>query len=298
MFTCWLVDDNITIAATATFVECFLHDGMAYSSVTNKNQDVKVTRALRCQKAENVWALSPCGILDQFASSCCQKNNVMLLDCKTLESTQYPLKTDGDGPAIAFLICNSKVSHEIADSEYGTRRKECYDAVLTLQQVPLYHVESLRDAVVKDLDTAREKLGDTLYRRAHHVVTEITRTKECAAALKLGLWDKVGELMTASHRSLQNDYEVSCAELDSLVDLALAQPGVYGSRMTGGGFGGCTVTLCQAECIDAIKAAIGDGYAQQYNSVRPDCFVSIPGAGASVLAIDMECKPESDFYSR
>jgi galactokinase len=275
---------------------------MAFSSVkdNDKTRDVKVTRALRCQKAENEWALSPCGILDQFASSCCLKNHVMLLDCQTLETTQYPLKVEDEngGPKVAFLICNSKVSHEIADSEYGTRRKECYDAVLTLQQVPLYHVESLRDAVVLDLDTAREKLGDTLYRRAHHVVTEISRTKECATALKLGLWDKVGELMTASHRSLQNDYEVSCAELDSLVDLALAQPGVYGSRMTGGGFGGCTVTLCQADCIDAIKAAICDGYAEQYDGKIPDCFVTVPGAGASVLAMDMECKPESDFYAK
>lgn len=219
----------------------------------------------------------------------------MLLDCQSLEATQVPLKSTDD---IAFLICNSKVEHEIADSEYGTRRKECYDAVMTLQQVPLYHVESLRDAVVADLETARDKLGDLLYNRAHHVVSEITRTKECVTALKLGLWDKVGELMTASHRSLQKDYEVSCVELDTLVDLALAQPGVYGSRMTGGGFGGCTVTLCQADCVDAIQAAIEEGYAQQYDGLKPDCFVTKPGSGACVLAIDMDCMPESEFYSR
>jgi galactokinase len=290
-------------SATARFVECFLHDGMAFSSAKNKEEDIKKTRALRCQKAENVWALSPCGIMDQFASSCCQKNHMMLLDCKNLEITQVPLKKTNDGDddtsaAICFLICNSKVEHEIADSEYGTRRKECYDAVMTLQQVPLYHVESLRDAIVKDLDTAKEKLGEKLYMRAHHVVTEITRTKECVTALKLGLWDKVGELMTASHRSLQNDFEVSCEELDTLVDLALAQPGVYGSRMTGGGFGGCTVTLCQADCVEAIKAAIVQGYAEQYNGAKPDCFVSTPGTGACVLAIDMDCKPESEFYAR
>lgn len=273
---------------TAAFLECFLNDGMAFSSVKDSaGRSNKILRALRCQKAENEWAFSPCGILDQYASSCCEEGSLLQIDCKSLEATSVPMKETEDPPV--FLITNTGVSHSIADSSYGKRRKECHEAVNELQQVPLYHVESLRDATIQDLATAKSagKLDDDLYKRAHHVVSENIRTKECVAALRLGVWEKVGELMTASHVSLKNDFEVSCEELDTVVDLANACPDVYGSRMTGGGFGGCTVTLVRnAEAVAAVVEAIKAGYP------AAECFVSTPGKGAYIAAIDMDCKPE------
>jgi galactokinase len=288
---------------TAKFLECFLHDGMAYSSVpaTVKEGEDPVedgaTRALRCQKAENEWAHSPCGIMDQMVVSCGIANHLMLLDCRTLKYTQVPMKQGEDAPV--FLITNSKVTHDIAnENEYGARRKECSDAVAALQSVPLYHVEALRDATLADVELGKErgKLDEIMYKRAHHVVSENTRTKECCAALRLGLWDKVGALMNASHASLRDDFAVSCKEVDILVDIAQGQPGVYGSRITGGGFGGCTVTLVQPSNVHAVMEAIQTSYKAQ-TGIDCECFVTAhPGNGARVLAIDMDCKPESDFY--
>jgi galactokinase len=276
--------------ATAVFVECFLHDGMAYSSVhhfNGKELDLPdpVTRALRCQKAENTWAYSPCGIMDQFVVSCAEPNSLLLLDCRSLETKPVLMKQDTDEQPV-LLVTNSGVEHSIADSAYGQRRKECSDAVAALQSVPLYHVESLRDATLQDvvLGQEKKKLDPVLYQRAHHVVSENTRTKECCAAVKLGLWDKVGKLMNASHASLKDDFQVSCDELDCLVEVAQAQDGVFGSRMTGGGFGGCTVTLVRQDAVEAVTEAIKAGYQERFGKECQCCVVQ-PGPGARVLAI-------------
>ena len=278
--------------ATAVFLECFLHD-MAFSSVPDANKEQE--RAIRCQRAENEWAFSPCGIMDQYASSACQDGHLMLLDCQSLEATQVPMKKGDDQPII--LITDSKVSHELADSEYGKRRHECNDALDAMQQVPLYHVLSLRDATLQDCKDAKVKMTDEIYRRCKHVVTENMRTKECKTALKLGVWDRVGELMNASHASLRDDYEVSCEELDFLADLARKHEGVYGSRMTGGGFGGCTVTLVRKGCEEGLIESLQNGYKEKYGK-ECDCFLTHPGPGARVLAMDLDIKPESDFYKK
>jgi galactokinase len=292
---------------TALFLECFLHDGMAYSSVSSTDRTTKSTavlRALRCQQAEHTWAHSPCGIMDQYVVSCTSDTTpeVMLIDCRSLTSTPVVLKETDDTPV--FLITNSMVPHDISnDAQYGLRRRECYDAVSALQSVPLYHVESLRDAVLADLEKGKHKListrdgDDTLYKRAHHVISENVRTTECAVALRLGLWDKAGALMNASHLSLQNDYNVSCKEVDVLVQLTQALDGVYGSRMTGGGFGGCTVTLVQPDQVKTVMDTIQSKYYEQ-TGLRCQCFVTRPGHGAKILAIDMDCKPESDFFKK
>jgi len=273
--------------ATACFLECFLHDGMAYSSC-NPDDGVpdQVTRALRCQTAENTWAYSPCGIMDQFVVSCAKPGCLMLLDCRSLTVTHVPMKKGTEEQPV-MLVANTGVEHSIADSAYGARRKECSDAVSALQSVPLYHVETaLRDACISDVETGKEKkkLDETLYKRAHHVVSENTRTRECCTAVKLGLWDKVGELMNASHASLRDDFEVSCEELDVLVEIAQRQPGVFGSRMTGGGFGGCTVTLVKEENVESVTEALKAGYKEKTGK-ECQCFVTHPGAGARVLAI-------------
>lgn len=272
--------------AVATFLECFLHKEMAYSSAENK--DVVTERALRCQRAENDWAFSPCGIMDQLASSAAQDGSLMLIDCRSLEVTHVPMKKDSEGQPV-ILITNSKVEHEIADSEYGVRRRECQDAVDALQQVPLYHVLALRDATMADVNTGKDKMEDKTYRRAKHVVTENMRAKECKIALKTGLWDRVGELMNHSHASLKDDFEVSCEEIDIIVDIAQKFPGVYGSRITGGGFGGCTVTLVKEEKADELIEALKTEYKEKTGK-DCDCFLTHPGPGARVLGIDTDFK--------
>jgi galactokinase len=277
--------------AAATVLECFLHDDLAYSSLTEQQEtalDRTVVRALRCQKAENEWAHSPCGIMDQLASSAAKEGHLMLIDCRSMEITNVPMKKGADQPVI--LVTNSKVEHEIADSEYGLRRKECNEALDAMQQVPLYHVLSLRDATLQDVDTAKDIMGETAFRRAKHVVTENSRTMECKTALKLGLWERVGELMNSSHKSLKDEFEVSCDEINFLVDICQEHPGVYGSRITGGGFGGCIVTLVQKEHVEDLIAKLKEDYKEVLDK-ECDCFVTHPSFGATVLAIDMDCKP-------
>lgn len=271
--------------ATAVLVECFMHD-MAFSS--SPNGDIKRERAIRCQKAENEWALSPCGIMDQYVSSAAEANKCMLLDCQSLEVTQIPFKQADDTPAI--VVANSNVEHEIADGEYGKRRRECAEAVAVMQNVPLYHVLSLRDANLQDCEDAKEKMGDVIYRRAKHVVTENKRVLECKTALRMGLWDRVGALMNDSHASLKNDYEVSCEEVDLLVDTAQRFEGVYGSRITGGGFGGCTITLVRKDRVDELMEALKTVYKEKFNK-ECDVFATTASAGARVLAVDVDCKP-------
>jgi galactokinase len=277
--------------AVAKFVECFMHQDLAYSSVQNKDVDVIKERALRCQIAENEWAFSPCGIMDQLASSAAQDGSLMLIDCRSLEVTHVPMKEASEGQPV-ILVTNSKVEHEIADSEYGVRRRECQDATEAMQQVPLYHVLSLRDATLADVKTAKDKMEETTYRRATHVVTENMRVKECKIALKTGLWDRVGELMNHSHSSLKDDFEVSCEEIDFLVEVAQKHPGVYGSRMTGGGFGGCTVTLVKKENADELIGALKADYMAKFGKLC-DCFLTQPGPGARVLGIDKSFKAEN-----
>lgn len=278
--------------AVATFLECFLHD-MAFSS--SPGADPKIERALRCQTAENEWARSPCGIMDQLASSAAEEGHLMLIDCKSLSIEQVLMKRGGSDEEPLLLVANSNVTHDIADGEYGKRRKECHDVVEAMQQVPLYHVTELRDANLKDCDDAKEYLDETLYKRARHVVTENQRTKEAKIALKMGLWDRVGELMNQSHLSLKDDFEVSCEEVDFLVETAQNFDGVYGSRMTGGGFGGCTVTLVKKSVAQSLTEKLKADYKAKFNK-ECDVFVTRPSAGARVIAKDKDCSAESDFF--
>jgi galactokinase len=273
--------------ATAKFIEQFMKDN-AFSS-SKKDLDRTVERALRCQKAENEWAFSPCGIMDQMASSCALDGHMMLIDCTSYEIQQVPMKQEPKEKPV-LLIIDSKVEHSIADGEYGLRRAQCNDALQAMQEVPLYHVLSLRDATLQDVETAKPKMDDISYKRAKHVVTENTRTKECKTAIKLGVWKRAGELINASHASLRDDFEVSCEEVDFLVDTCQKFDGVYGSRMTGGGFGGSTITLVQAEKVDALIEKVKADYKEKYDK-ECACFVTVPGPGARVLAIDMECMP-------
>jgi len=234
-----------------------------------------VEKALLCQKAEHEFAGMPCGIMDQFISVMGRKNHLLLLDCRSRQTELVPL----DDPSVAVLIVNTNVKHELTGSEYPTRRRQCETAAKILG------VPSLRDATADALEAARGKMDLVVYRRARHVIGEIERTVHAAEGVRASNWPTVGQLMYASHRSLRDDYEVSCAELDAVVEIAEGigvKGGVYGCRMTGGGFGGCCVALVKAEAVDAISKRIAADYRKQIG-IEATIFVSRPAAGATVI---------------
>jgi len=213
----------------------------------------KKSKALACQKAEHDYAGVPCGIMDQFVSIFGSKGQAVLIDCQSMEASTVPL----DDPNCVILITNSNVKHELTGTEYSERRDQCYAAA------KLLGIPSLRSAKVQDIPEKESLFGPdqaVMFKRFRHVVTEIDRTTKAGELLQNQDYDTFGKLMVDSHNSLRDDYEVSCPELDQLVELALKCPGVYGSRMTGGGFGGCTVTLVKKEAVDQVIQSIKSGY--------------------------------------
>uniref|UniRef100_U3J0Z1 Galactokinase n=1 Tax=Anas platyrhynchos platyrhynchos TaxID=8840 RepID=U3J0Z1_ANAPP len=229
-----------------------------------------VAKALACQKAEHTFAGMPCGIMDQFISVMGKEGHALLIDCRSLETVPVPL-TDA---SLAVLITNSNVRHALTGSEYPTRRRQCQEAAAALGKA------SLRDATMAELEAARGRLGEEVYRRARHVIGEIERTVRAAQALQDRDYGTFGRLMVESHNSLRDDYDVSCPELDELVAAALEVDGVYGSRMTGGGFGGCTVTLLVAEAAERAQQHIQEKY-----SGTATFYISKPSDGAKVLPL-------------
>ncbi|XP_063816665.1 galactokinase isoform X2 [Pseudophryne corroboree] len=227
-----------------------------------------VQKALTCQKAEHTFPGVPCGIMDQFISVMGKEGHALLIDCRSLEVTPLPL-TD---PNLCVLITNSNVRHELTGSEYPTRRRQCEEAARALGK------ETLRDASMEDLEAKKENLSEVCCRRARHVITEIERTSKAAQVLERGDYRLFGTLMVESHNSLRDDYEVSCPELDELVSLAIEVPGVYGSRMTGGGFGGCTVTLLETSVAERTKQQI-----QEKFRGSPTFYITKPSAGSGTL---------------
>jgi len=250
--------------ATATLLE----------AITEQTLD-PVEKALLCQRAEHRFAGVPCGVMDQFSSALCREGHAMLLDCRSLEVEHVPLSD----PGLAVLITNSNVRHELAGGEYALRRADCEEAARQLG------VEFLRDATLDQVEDARESLGDVRHRRARHVVGEIARTLEAVKALRASDWGAFGDLMYASHAALRDDYEVSCAELDVLVEIAQEigeAGGVLGSRMTGGGFGGCTVSLVRADSVESASRQIGARYLER-SGLAADSFATRPAAGGAIL---------------
>ncbi|XP_071813539.1 galactokinase-like [Apostichopus japonicus] len=207
-------------------------------------------RALACQKAEHDFPKMPCGIMDQFISSMGEEGYALLIDCRSLESKLIPLTN----PDIVILVTNSNVKHELTGSEYPARRKQCYDVAGILGK------KSLRDATMEELEENKGKMDEVTYRRARHVIGEISRTQTASKALADGDYEKFGELMVESHNSLRDDYEVSCAELDQLVSAAMEVEGVLGSRLTGAGFGGCTVTMLRSRVVTKAVAMMKSKY--------------------------------------
>jgi galactokinase len=229
-----------------------------------------------CQKAEHEYVGTRCGIMDQFVAVFGAAGNALMLDCRSLEYQLLPLADD-----LRLVVCNSMVRHELASGEYNLRRADCEEGVRLLQGF-LPEVRALRDVKIADLEGCKHLLPATVYRRCRHVVTENQRVLAAAEALRLGHTGEFGALMYQSHASLRDDYEVSCKELDLLVDLASSSPGVFGARMTGGGFGGCTVNLLKATNAAAFEEYIAQAY-QDATGIIPEIYICEPAQGAQAL---------------
>lgn len=224
-----------------------------------------------CQQAEHAFPKAPVGIMDMTASAGGKAGHAMLLDCRSLDVKYVPVP-----PAdVRVVILNTKVEHSLAGAggEYAKRRAQCEAAAKVIG------VKALRDAKLADLEKAKDQLDPVVYKRAKHVVTEIARCLDAAEALSTGNYAKMGGLMLASHVSLRDDYEVSCKELDFMVDEALKVPGVYGARMTGGGFGGSAVALCTPTAVEAVKSKVGAAYQAKFN-ITPDILATAATEGA------------------
>ena len=232
-----------------------------------------VELALLCQRAENEFVGARVGIMDQFASIFGRSNKALLLDCRTLEFKQLPLSNKTQ-----LLICNTMVKHELASSAYNERRAQCEEGVARLKTL-LPNVTALRDISSAQLEMHRASLPELIYRRCKHVITENERVLAAAAALQQDDLHRFGQLMNESHESLRYNYEVSCAELDLMAELARDVEGVYGARMTGGGFGGCTVNLVDRNNVDQFKELVSAGY-QKATGLTPEIYVCSAVNGA------------------
>jgi galactokinase len=229
--------------------------------------------ALVCQRAEHEFAGTRSGIMDQYISCLGLAGHALPIDCRSLEYRAIPI----DLSEARIVVCNSMVKHELASGEYNRRRAECEEGVRQLAAL-LPGIQALRDVGLEDFRRIADSLPDVIRRRCHHVITENARTLAAVEALEQGDLESFGQLMYASHESLKVDYEVSCRELDLLVEIASRTPGVYGARMTGGGFGGCTVNLVAVDRVEPFLANIRREYETQ-TGVRPDCYVCQASAG-------------------
>src|SRR5713101_4095496 len=244
-----------------------------------KNSDLfmePMQLALLCQRAENEFVGARCGIMDQFTSCYGRAGHALLLDCRSLEFRLVALP-----PKVQLVICNTMVRHELAISEYNARRAQCEEGVRKLGQV-LPGIRALRDVTLAQLEEHRSRLNGTIYKRCRHIVTENDRVCQAASAFQTGEIGELRRLMADSQRTLRYDFEVSCRELDIMVEITSRQRGIYGARMTGGGFGGCTINL-----VDAAESLEFQGrVAAEYESttgLRPDIYVCEASQGAEAV---------------
>jgi galactokinase len=261
--------------------------------------------ALLGQRAENQFVGVNCGIMDQFVSANARAGHALFLDCRDLSYEQVPLPSSGGagvGSGVRIVICNSRVTRGLTDSAYNDRRSACESGVLHLAKAsglplspsPSLHsgsrvnfakgqnIRALRDISLDMLETYGVGLSETVLKRCRHVITEIERTRKAVDLLKAGDLEGFGKLMAASHASLRDDYEVSGKELDLLVEIASEVPGVLGARMTGAGFGGCTVNLVRDYAVDALVKAVEERYPQETH-LTPEIYVCSAVNGAERL---------------
>ena len=243
------------------------------------NSDLKIDSrelALLCQRAENEFVGARVGIMDQFISLFGQASKALLLDCRSLEFRLLPLPAN-----IRLVISNTMVKHALASSAYNERRAQCEAGVAYMAKF-LPNVTALRDVTIKQLEEHASGLDEVVYRRCRHVITENTRVLSAGDALERGDLDCFGELMGESHRSLRDDYEVSSEELDLMVEIAHKIEGVYGARMTGGGFGGCTVNLVADSHVNEFRERVSREY-ERATKLRPEIYVCTAANGAEEI---------------
>jgi galactokinase len=259
-----LASSAAVVVATATLLE----------AIAQRTLD-PLEKVRLCQGAEHRFAGVPCGVMDPFVVTLARRDHLTLLDCRSCQAQDIEF-TD---PEVAVLIVDTNVKHSLAHSEYPLRRRQCEAAARKLQ------LNSLRDLSENELATVARRLDALSLKRVRHVVTELDRTRQAAAAIAARRWSSAGRLMYLSHESLRTDFEVSAPELDSIVEIAQAigeERGVYGARMTGGGFGGCAVLLVRTAAATSIMARIRAQYAQQF-AATPALFVSRPAPGAGMV---------------
>ena len=254
-----------------------LEVSVASALLGNSGQSVNpLEMAKLCQRAENDFVGARCGIMDQFAACFGRAGHAILLDCRSLEGTALPLPRD-----VSMVICNTLVKHEHSGGGYNTRRGECEEGVQRLRQwIP--GLKSLRDVSLSQLEAQRQDLPAPIYRRCRHVISENARVLNTVEALRQGNLAAIGKYMAESHQSLREDFEVSCHELDVMVELAQQCSGVVGARMTGGGFGGCTINLVNTARVESFQESVADGYKRALGKT-PEIHVSTAGEGAAEI---------------
>jgi len=239
-----------------------------------------VEMAHLCRRAENNFVGVACGIMDQYVSCLGQKKYALFIDCRTNEYELIPFRNHD----YQIVICNSKIQRGLINSEYNKRREQCKRAAEFFNHKLKREIRALRDVTINEYKKYQAQLPEVIARRAKHVISENYRVQAGVQALRMGNYSAFGQLMIESHQSLKDDYEVSCAELDLLVDLALKQKGVLGARMTGAGFGGCTVNLIEKNYLDAFKKKIKNEY-KKITGIIPDIYVTPPAEGAKILEL-------------
>jgi galactokinase len=237
----------------------------------------RLTLARLAQRAENIHVGVMCGLMDQFASALGAADAALLLDCRSLDHRTVPLPLDD----VALVVCHSGSPRRLDGSAYNERRSQC-EAAVAIIAARRPGIRTLRDVTPSLLDDAAGDLGPLLERRARHVVEENERVLKAADALENGDVEAAGRLFSQSHASLRDLYEVSSPELDALVEIAGSVPGVLGSRLTGAGFGGCTVTLVRRDTVAALSAAVTDAYPAR-TALHPQVFEVRPAPGARTL---------------
>jgi galactokinase len=271
------IDSDVPVGAgLSSSAALEVSTGLALLNIAGALMD-RVSLALAGQQAEHVYVGTKCGIMDQFVAALGEEGHALLIDCRALEATPIPLDTS----SMVVAICDTNVKHDLASSEYNTRRAECERGVSILREV-LPGIRALRDVSVEDFEKHEGRLPEPIRRRCRHVVTEDARTLAAAEALRAGELERMGQLMVLSHRSLRDDYEVSCRELNIMVEIALKIEGVAGARMTGGGFGGSTVNLVRRDALAQFSEVINREY-HLATSKHPTIYISAPGAGAKEI---------------
>jgi len=257
--------------------------GYALLSAANHTID-RTKLALLCQRAENEYVGARVGIMDQFVSCHWRAGHALLIDCRSLE--YRPLRIPAK---VSLVVCNTMIKHKLQAGEYNVRRAECEEAVRKLSGA-LPTIRRLRDVSLEQLVQNRSLLSETIYRRCRHVISENERVHEVADLFEQGKTEGLREVMAASHQSLRDDYEVSCQELDAMVEIAGRQRGVYGARMTGGGFGGCTINFVDVEHATEFQQRVSEEY-ESAIGLRPDIYICEASQGAELVETTAESLP-------